>query len=223
MNRSNPMHRVTLGLAATLALGVPGWAAHATTMDFSTVTSTGETCIENPGSSSCYGDNVNSTSDSFGSYTVGNGFTPKVTTTYSTATRTFQTGPGAGFLAPSGGSPITFTLTGDSGHDVTLNSVDVGIYSGSAHAVIDILDGATLLTTIDVIASATTQVILSGISAHELTLAFGGGGYYGIAGLNFDQVAATTPVPAALPLFGSALGGLGFAGWRRRRGGPRAA
>jgi hypothetical protein len=28
---------------------------------------------------------------------------------------------------------------------------------------------------------------------------------------------ASTPIPAALPLFISALGGLGFAGWRRRR------
>lgn len=28
---------------------------------------------------------------------------------------------------------------------------------------------------------------------------------------------ASTPIPAALPLFGAALGGLGFAAWRRRR------
>jgi len=28
---------------------------------------------------------------------------------------------------------------------------------------------------------------------------------------------ATTPIPATLPLFASALGGLGFAGWRRRK------
>ena len=28
---------------------------------------------------------------------------------------------------------------------------------------------------------------------------------------------ATTPIPAALPLFASALGGLGFVGWRRKR------
>jgi hypothetical protein len=28
---------------------------------------------------------------------------------------------------------------------------------------------------------------------------------------------ATTPIPAALPLFLAALGGLGFAGWRRRK------
>jgi hypothetical protein len=33
---------------------------------------------------------------------------------------------------------------------------------------------------------------------------------------NFTPVAAT-PVPAALPLLATALGGLGFAGWRRRR------
>ncbi|GAB2179140.1 hypothetical protein [Dongia sp. agr-C8] len=33
---------------------------------------------------------------------------------------------------------------------------------------------------------------------------------------------AATPIPAALPLFASALGGLGFFGWRRRRGQPAA-
>jgi hypothetical protein len=35
----------------------------------------------------------------------------------------------------------------------------------------------------------------------------------------FDQAAVvqTTPLPAALPLFASGLGALGFAGWRRRR------
>ncbi len=30
-------------------------------------------------------------------------------------------------------------------------------------------------------------------------------------------IATTTPIPAALPLFASALAGLGWAGWRRRR------
>jgi hypothetical protein len=33
---------------------------------------------------------------------------------------------------------------------------------------------------------------------------------------------ATTPIPAALPLFASALGGLGFAGYRRKRTLPTA-
>jgi hypothetical protein len=36
--------------------------------------------------------------------------------------------------------------------------------------------------------------------------------------IKFDlALAATTPIPAALPLFISALGGLGYAGWRRRK------
>jgi len=34
--------------------------------------------------------------------------------------------------------------------------------------------------------------------------------------IQFDTV-ATTPTPAALPLFLSAIGGLGFFGWRRKK------
>ncbi|HVO01173.1 MAG TPA: VPLPA-CTERM sorting domain-containing protein [Candidatus Cybelea sp.] len=217
------MNRAIMALVAALAVGGAGSAAQATTMDFSTVTSTGETCIEN-GSSPCYGDNVNSTSDAYGSYTQGNGFTPNVTTTYSGPIRTYQTGPGVGFLAPSGSGSVSFTLTGDPGFDVKLNSVDVGIYSGSTHAVIDVLSGATLLTTIDITASAATNVVLSGIIGHELTLTFSGGGFFGIEGLNFDQVAvAKTPIPAALPLLGTALGALGFARRRRNKAMERSA
>jgi hypothetical protein len=36
--------------------------------------------------------------------------------------------------------------------------------------------------------------------------------------VSWNTVAVSaTPIPAALPLFASALGGLGFIGWRRRR------
>jgi hypothetical protein len=42
------------------------------------------------------------------------------------------------------------------------------------------------------------------------------GGFYG--NLNFGSLTvAATPIPAALPLLVSALGGLGFVGWRRRK------
>ena len=37
-----------------------------------------------------------------------------------------------------------------------------------------------------------------------------------ISGITVSSV-ASTPIPAALPLFASALGGLGFVGWRRRK------
>jgi len=33
----------------------------------------------------------------------------------------------------------------------------------------------------------------------------------------YDVTVATTPIPAALPLFASALGGIGFIGWKRRK------
>jgi hypothetical protein len=35
--------------------------------------------------------------------------------------------------------------------------------------------------------------------------------------INFDIDLVTTPIPATLPLFASALGGLGFFGWKRRK------
>lgn len=45
-----------------------------------------------------------------------------------------------------------------------------------------------------------------------------------VAGLRWDNVVvsdapvvATTPIPAVLPLFATALGGLGWMGWRRKR------
>nr|ACF98020.1 putative RTX toxin [uncultured bacterium 878] len=52
--------------------------------------------------------------------------------------------------------------------------------------------------------------------SYTLALTGGRGPYSGT--LAFAQAAvATTPVPAALPLFASALGGLGFAAWRRKK------
>jgi hypothetical protein len=33
----------------------------------------------------------------------------------------------------------------------------------------------------------------------------------------FDAFLVTTPLPAALPLFATGLGGLGLLGWRRKR------
>jgi hypothetical protein len=38
-----------------------------------------------------------------------------------------------------------------------------------------------------------------------------------IEGTNLQAVSAVTPIPATLPLFVSAVGGLGLIGWRRKR------
>jgi hypothetical protein len=42
---------------------------------------------------------------------------------------------------------------------------------------------------------------------------------YDLVSKAIDPVAATTPLPAALPLFASGLGALGLFGWRRKRKG----
>ena len=42
------------------------------------------------------------------------------------------------------------------------------------------------------------------------------GGYWGDFN-NITTASATTPLPAALPLFATGLGGLGLLGWRRKR------
>jgi hypothetical protein len=52
---------------------------------------------------------------------------------------------------------------------------------------------------------------------YVLTLTGGFGPYTGALAL--AAATAVTPIPAALPLFASALGGLGFVGWRRRKRG----
>ena len=51
----------------------------------------------------------------------------------------------------------------------------------------------------------------------EITVAIGptGQGITGSTSLEVDALA--TPLPAALPLFASALGGLGLLGWRRKK------
>jgi len=46
---------------------------------------------------------------------------------------------------------------------------------------------------------------------------------YSMTGTIDGPSVATTPLPAAFPLFASALLGLGFAGWRRRKSAPAAA
>ena len=42
--------------------------------------------------------------------------------------------------------------------------------------------------------------------------------YFDTYNVTIQQLPTPTPIPAALPLFVSALGGLGFMGWRRKQG-----
>jgi hypothetical protein len=58
--------------------------------------------------------------------------------------------------------------------------------------------------------SYTTLVFAGFINVPQIFIASSGG-------VNFDNIVLTTPIPAALPLFLSALAALGLFGWRRRR------
>ena len=211
------MKRSAFGLlAAAAGICAFGIRAEATTMDFSTVTPAGETCIE-AAAAACYGDNVTSTSDSFGTYTEGNGFTPDVTTTYAPDMRTW-TGASSPELGPNHNVQTFFTLTAAPGFNVLLNSVDIGTF-GAQNVDFDVYTGGlggTLLTSFNFNAATTTSFVLN-LLAQDLTIVWTSWNV-GIARLNFDQAAvATTPIPAALPLFASALAGLGFARWRSRK------
>lgn len=57
------------------------------------------------------------------------------------------------------------------------------------------------------------NVFADGYASGDFAIASSGGTF----SLTTIALTATTPIPAALPLFASALGGLGFVGWRRRR------
>ncbi|HVZ02718.1 MAG TPA: hypothetical protein VHA35_24635 [Dongiaceae bacterium] len=228
------MHRLMMGLVAALAATGWGLSAQATTLDFNSVTPAGMTCVGTD-SHPCYGDNVGSAADTtYGTYTEGNGFTPNVALHFNNSALGNPATPGLGFWGGSSSGTVLglwasfvtgyVTLTASPGFNVKLNTIDVGTF-GTQSTSFDILSGGingTLLTSLS-FNSGNTESLLVGLVAQELTIRWTNWNT-GIAGLNFDQVAvATTPIPAALPLFASALGGLGLFGWRRRKTGAPAA
>ena len=157
----------------------------------------------------------------------------------------FQVGPTAATASPityqligvmaSFGSTGTDTITGNFTYDpttTTLDAVNIMI-SGSVGA-----STYTVPETVYVQAGPPTETEISfdnGANTYSATLDFIGLlgiGDYAVASLlivlppfhfgegQLSQSAtgfAATPLPAALPLFGTGLGGLGLLGWRRKR------
>jgi hypothetical protein len=111
--------------------------------------------------------------------------------------------------------------TSSSGPGDSLFSIDPGGVAGSLGTLIGaILDGATNISSVFGLAFADN--ILFGLtsgndlySLNRATAAATSLGSYAISGQTFG--ATVIPIPAALPLFGTGLGILGFLGWRRRR------
>jgi hypothetical protein len=67
----------------------------------------------------------------------------------------------------------------------------------------------------------TFSISAPGIAAFRIS----GANTFGVDGITLDAPSAVseTPIPAALPLFASALGGLGFVSWKRRKNAKLAA
>lgn len=194
--------------------------------------------------SGAYGDNVNAASDAVGSYSMGNGYTPNITTEYRTwriSTDTvaynnldfwdFNYGDlvNVAFGVSSADHFAEITLVPEPGWAIRLNSFDLAGYSKIDHpnSQVRILDAASEAVLIDY--SPVTVLGAGGITGTHSTftpsLTFAGPisirfGYndwnVGIDNINFDQVTAV-PEPETYAMLLAGLGLLGFMARGRTR------
>jgi hypothetical protein len=223
------MKRTALGLLA--AAGVVcgfGLEAQATTIDFGDATAAAASCIEG-NTQPCFGSRADNTTDpnGFGTYGVGNGFTPNVVAGYSGVNQRLvgvqpANGGGAIFATSFNGSQHIFTLTADAGFNVMLNDVTVknaDIPGIDQTENFEVWADGNHLTTLDFTytGQAPTGFSFASLVAQSISI-ISDSAFAGLSAANFDQIAlAAAPIPAALPLFGAGLAGIGFVGWRRKR------
>ena len=216
------MYRLIMGLAAALAMGASASAAQATSLDFvadPSPHSTDETCIEN-GTPGCYGDHVTTSPNGNGSTIgIGNGFTPNIGAAYSGSLRTWVNVGSAYLGSANNVNPGFFTLTADAGFLIKLNSVVLDTDGVAGAHFVDLFaggPGGSFLQSLAISGSDPVSHVLNLVGS-QFTFSLGSWDV-GITNVDFDQVAAQTPLPAALLFFATGFGGLGFAGWRRRNG-----
>lgn len=227
------MKRTAFGLLmAAGVLGAFSLEAQATSIDFGNATSAAASCIEG-NTQPCFGSRVDNTTDpnGFGTYGVGNGFTPKVVAGYSGVNQRLVSvsaanGGGAIFATSFNGSQHIFTLTADAGFNVLLNAVTVknsDIPGIDQTENFEVWADGTHLITLDFtyIGQAPDSFTFVGLIAQSISI-ISDSAFAGLSAANFDQVAAT-PIPAAFPLFATGLGALGFARWRKNKQAAKAA
>jgi len=134
-------------------------------------------------------------------------------------------GNAAGFGSTNGNdNTITQTLSTVAGTNYSLAFNLTNMDSGGGPSDFSaLLNGAPVFAITNAVAFPPTLVTENFIaSGASTTLTFAGANapsFYYLQNVSFgtpDSVAAT-PLPAALPLFGTALAGLGSAGWMKRR------
>jgi hypothetical protein len=227
------MKRTALGLLA--AAGVVctfGLEAQATTIDFNDATAAAATCVEGS-TQPCFGGNVSGTTDpnGFGTYGQGNGFTPNVAADYSgTNQRIVSSYAGNIFATSFHGSEHIFTLTAESGFNVQLNEIlvrNVDLPGFAQTETFEVWADGVHLTTLDVayagVGGTSATFTFANLVAQTISI-IGTSAFVGLGGANFDQLSVgTVPIPAALPLFATGLGALGFARWRKNKQANKAA
>lgn len=228
-------------ISSTLLLGAGALfavSAHATILTFDL-----SPAVPNYGDiPGAYGDNVNAASDSVGSYFMGNGYTPNITTEYRTwqiSTNTvvynnldfwdFNYGDlvNVAFGVSSANHFAEITLVPEPGWAIRLNSFDLAGYSRIDHpnSQVRIMDAANETVLIDY--SPVTVLGAGGITGTHSTftpnLTYGNAisirfGYndwnIGIDNINFDQV-TVVPEPETYAMLLAGLGLLGFMAYRK--------
>jgi hypothetical protein len=169
-----------------------------------------------------YGDNITSTSDAYGQYLEGNGFTPHISVSYNTAggnvwLEAWDYNYGdlvhVAYADVNGGiAEIKFTA--DPGYKVTINSFDMAAYPKIDNnlTILEIVNGEGVkiwdAPSLFVEGSDGHSYFSPAVSGSVLTVRWGTSWNIGIDNINFDESAAPVPVPPSIWLLGSSLFGL---------------
>ena len=142
----------------------------------------------------------------------------------------YSNSPMTATISLTNGNGLVYSGELSSGTQMTLNQTAgyIGIYQQTPFAQLFGFSDPNLTTATlsDIGFSVDIDVAagnLSGIPNFYFSVQNGSGStdviFQSISSLTFSEVAgaSATPLPAALPLFASGLGGLGFLGWRRKR------